>query len=445
MPSRIRSWLTNSACKAITGYTLSDFANRFARAGDQNEGASEDGVYTDKPYMQSVWVHAAINLIARSVALVPMVLKQEGSDDIVTNHPALQLANRPNRDQHFPEFVTELLTRLLLNGHTFVERREMEGTRPKAVHVVGIDKVYPDTRINSVGDEYAFRWMRSANGEPLIAGDEIHEWKLFNPYSDLYGLAPISPAALALYCDVATGVYNKAFFKNGARADVVFSTDDQRFTQEQADAARDRWNSRHRGAARGKQTTFMGNGLKPHVVGYTFSDMEFPELKRMSKGEILAIFGVPDTLLGAQAASAGVQIGGTGRRTDAEHFYINTVMPWGRYFCWFWDEVVTSTYGPGLYSEFDWRQVPTLQDRRLDLAKEARNWTKCGATFNDVNEKFGLGFKAQPTGDDWWVPSNMLPARLLMGGPLAADPGRAQTDSADAKDAKKALHLLEVA
>lgn len=436
-----RNWLARTI--AGKSMTVNEFAERFARAADETDG-DESGVSVSRPFEQSVWVYSAINLIARSLARVPFVITDKQTKEMVKSGPVVDLYNRPNPKTCAFDFVVSTIVRLLTDGHTFWERRGLEGNRPKEIWVQPLAKLRPDIRRDCYGDDFAFRWIRNATGEPLLPYDEIYEWKLDNPYDDVYGLAPLSPAALSIYCDVATGVYNKKFFKNGARPGLVFSTDDPRFDAKAADDAYHRWNSRHRGAANAHKAAFMGHKLTPHEIGYTLADMQFDELKRMSKSEILAIFGVPDTMMGTQPKSAGVEIGGSGRKPDEENFYLNTVMCWGEQFAWMFDHVVAAPFGE-YESFFDFRQVPILQDRMLERAKEGREYIKAGATFNDVVKVFGLDLAPQPTGDEWWVPSNMLPARLLMNGPIAADPGESQKDPADKKDAKKAFRMVEAA
>jgi HK97 family phage portal protein len=437
----LRSLFSRFAGKSTPStYTLDEYAARFARAEDVTDDPGDNEINVRQPYIQSVWVRACVDLIANSVARVPFVLRRLSDREIVTDTPLNRLMERPNPEQNGVQFVAATIGNLLLDGHVFLEPRDIADLRPGRLHVHPLRKFAPDVRQNEFGDDFAFRWIRVATQEPLIPGDEIFEWKLLNPYDDVYGCSPLAAAMLAIYCDIGTGVYNKYFFKNGAKPGLVFSTDDERFTAKQADEALSRWNAKHQGATRGHKVAFMGNGLKPHVVGYTYADMEMPALKQMSKSEILAIYHVPETLLGAQPKATGVQIGGD-RKPDEENFMLNVVQPWAAQFCWWFDHVVTSRFGP-YYTEFDFRQVAVLQDRLLERAKEGREWCKMGATFNDVNQLFDLGFKPQPTGDDWWVPSNMLPARLLMDGPIAAEPPEKIQDSEDAKDRKKAIRVV---
>ena len=442
MAGTMRTWI--SRILAATKSSSMTYDQWFARAKDALESDPDSGVDTSQPFAQSVWVHSAINLISRTAASVPFVIRDEHEKD-VTSGPLFDLINRPNsRQNDIVDFIIQTINSVLLGGHTFIHRADMEGLRPRQIFVRPIDKMQPDIVIDRWGDNSAPRWRIAATQEPLITDDEVFEWKLNNPYDDVYGLAPLSPARLALYCDVATGTYNKMFFENGARPGVVFSSDHPNFTQEQADLAKAMWDSKFRGAKRGHQTAFVGNGLKPHQIGYTYSDMEFPALKQMSKGEILAIYGVPNSMLGEAPKAAGVEIGGGKGKPEEENFILNVVMFWANQFCRFFDRAVCRAFGE-YHSVLDFRQMPILQDRLLTRAKEGREWIKAGGTYNDVVNKFGIGLEQYPWGNDTWVPSNMLPARLLMNGPLAAHPGEAQRDSADAKDAAKALHLVEAA
>jgi len=265
-------WFRRFANKSMT------YAQWFAQARDvSDDGSNDSGVDTSRPFAQSVWVHAAVNLVARTLANVPFVVEDEHERPIKPRKSGNDLAGlleRPNRrQQDLQQFVIASMTRLLLDGHLCWQRAKMQGNRPREVVIHGIDKLYPEIGRDEYGNDYAVRWCLHNTGEPLIPDDELFEWKLFNPYNDVYGLAPLSPGALALYCDVATGYYNKVFFDNGARPGITFTSDHPQFDQAAADAALAMWNSKYKGARRGHQAAFLGHGLKPTVIGYTYSDM----------------------------------------------------------------------------------------------------------------------------------------------------------------------------
>jgi len=77
----LRSLFSRFAGKSVTSttYTLDEYAARFARAEDVADDAGADEINTRKPYIQSVWVRACVDLIAHSGAGVPVVLRRIGT------------------------------------------------------------------------------------------------------------------------------------------------------------------------------------------------------------------------------------------------------------------------------------------------------------------------------------------------------------------------------
>jgi HK97 family phage portal protein len=422
-------------------YTLQQFADRFAKG--LYWGANVDtGVDTSQPYSQSVWVYAAVSLIASGISRMPLIVSDPDGRHPVTSGPLYDLLQQPNPKQVLSDFVEETFITTLLDGHVFWEIEGLTASGLDAVRVQNLRRLYAEIRVNERGEDFAPLWRRRMTNEPLFPGVNLFERKLHNPYNDVYGLSPIAAAQLAIYGDVAAGVYNERFFKNGGLPSIMFSTDDPGFTQEHAKEAQARYEAERNGPGGWHRPLFAGNNLKPYRTGLSHNDIEYGQLKQLSKSEILAIYHVPETLLGATKPAAGVTIGGGERAHDQEAFMLNTVMPWGDWFAaWFTRQIVRPFY-PQKVAWFDYKQVPILQDRHLDRAKEGREWIKAGATFNEVNRIFDLGFESHPWGDDYWIPANMVPARLAMNGPVVA-----QQPPAPPKDEDKnaSLRLCDAA
>jgi len=122
----VRDWVTRLAAKSAR-VTLSNFAQHFMRASDEDGNSSENGVDTSRPFAQSTWVHAAVNLIAWHVAQIPFELKTPDGT-VVTSGPLYDLVQQPNRRQNWDQFVGESFINLLLDGHMFWERRGWTAT-----------------------------------------------------------------------------------------------------------------------------------------------------------------------------------------------------------------------------------------------------------------------------------------------------------------------------
>jgi phage portal protein BeeE len=203
-------------------YTLQQFADRFAKG--LYWGANVDtGVDTSQPYSQSVWVYAAVSLIASGISRMPLIVSDPDGRHPVTSGPLYDLLQQPNPKQVLSDFVEETFITTLLDGHVFWEIEGLTASGLDAVRVQNLRRLYAEIRVNERGEDFAPLWRRRMTNEPLFPGVNLFERKLHNPYNDVYGLSPIAAAQLAIYGDVAAGVYNERFFKNGGLPSIMFS------------------------------------------------------------------------------------------------------------------------------------------------------------------------------------------------------------------------------
>lgn len=420
---KIKEWMTSiirrpAGAVARKAYSLAELAERFASARDETD--IDEDVDTSQPFAQCVWVYAAISLIARSISRIPFLIRDgKPTGDIVESGRLHDIAEKPNRWHNGRQFIEYVMVLILLDGHMFWETINPTVHNFEELMAWPYNAFRPDVFQDEFGEDYAAIWRRRNTNEPLLPNMEIFGWKLPNPYSRIYGLSPLAAGNLSVYGNVAAGQFNKSFFVNGGYPGMVFSTDAEGFDQTAADEAARIWTEKHGGALRSHKPAFLGHGLKPQLVGFAPKDMDYGTLKQLSKSEILAIYNIPESLLGAMKPQAGVTIGGAERRPDEENFYLNTVIPWAEQFAGIFNDIVSKRFSLTQKGYFNYKTVPILQDRDLDRAKEGREWIQAGATLNEINRKFELGFTDHEWGDEYWVPSNMVPARLNMDGPVS--------------------------
>lgn len=82
-----------------------------------------------------------------------------------------------------------------------------------------------------------------------------------SPASLVYGASPIEAMAHAFDIDLAVRVYQRNFFRNSARPEVVLSTE-QRLTEDEARRVLTRWRQKHQGLAHVFEPTVLDGGLK---------------------------------------------------------------------------------------------------------------------------------------------------------------------------------------
>ncbi len=245
------------------------------------------------------WVFAAVNAIAQRVAGLPLKLySQEGAGPEVASHPALDLLARPNPLMTRRQLRFTLVTHLELTGMAFLLMVDNALGRPAELwpllpsDLIEI-AIGPDTRQPITGFVFS-----GPKGERLTYGSgEVIYLRHPSPASLVYGASPIEAAAHAFDIDLAVRIYQRNFFRNAARPEVVLQTD-QRLTEEEARRLLTRWNQKHQGLAHVFEPTLLDAGLKVQPLSYSAKDFEFMALAGWTQDNILAAYGVPAGKLG---------------------------------------------------------------------------------------------------------------------------------------------------
>ncbi|MBU1154654.1 MAG: phage portal protein, partial [Proteobacteria bacterium] len=201
-----------------------------------------------------------------------------------------------------------------------------------------------------------------------------------SPSSLVYGASPIEAMAHAFDIDLAVRIYQRNFFRNSARPEVVLSTD-QRLTEDEARRVLTRWRQKHQGLAHVFEPTVLDGGLKATPLAYSAKDFEFTQLAGWTQDNILAAYGVPAGKLGLvkdvnRANAQGIEV----------TFNAECVRPRLD----LWEDVMNAfllpRYGQGLSLKFD-NPVPS---DRAQSHKEAMEQLDRGAlTINELRASQG--------------------------------------------------------
>ncbi|MFZ5584530.1 MAG: phage portal protein [Thermodesulfobacteriota bacterium] len=247
------------------------------------------------------WVFAAVNLIAHRVAGMPLRLYARGpagAGPEIDRHPLLDLLARPNPLMTGRQFRFTLVTHLELTGMAFALMADNALGRPAELwplspaDLIEI-KAGPDTREPIAG----FVFRDGQGGSVTYAPRELLYFRHPSPWSLTYGASPLEAMAHAFDIDLAVRVYQRNFFRNAARPEVVLMTD-QRLTEDEARRLLTRWNQKHQGLAHVFEPTLLDAGLKAQPLAYSAKDFEFAALAGWTQDNILAAYGVPAGKLG---------------------------------------------------------------------------------------------------------------------------------------------------
>ncbi len=247
------------------------------------------------------WVFAAVNAIARRVAGVPLRLfraEGAGPGPELTRHPALDLLARPNPILTGRSLRFVLALHLELTGMAFVLVADNALGRPAELWPLSPADLIeisagPDTARPITG----FVFSDGSGRRQTYAPDEIIYLRHPSPTSLIYGASPIEANAHAFDIDLAVRVYQRNFFRNSARPELVLSTD-QRLTETEARRILTRWNQKHQGLSHVFEPTVLDGGLKAQPLSFSAKDFEFMALAGWTQDNILAAYGVPAGKLG---------------------------------------------------------------------------------------------------------------------------------------------------
>lgn len=228
----------------------------------------------------------------------------------VTRHLALDIWNKPNPFMTRQEFVEAFEQHLELVGESeWLVSRDPRASFPLELWPVRPDRMAPVPHPT----EYLSGWIyQSPDGERVpLRLDEVIQLRMPNPLDPYRGMGPVQTLLADLDATRYSAEWNRAFFLNSAEPggiiEVPEALDDREFNQ-----LRDRWNEQHRGVANAHRVAILEHGTWKDRK-FTQRDMQFAELRGVSREIIREAFGVHKHMLGgsddvnranAEAASA---------------------------------------------------------------------------------------------------------------------------------------------
>jgi HK97 family phage portal protein len=190
--------------------------------------------FAKQGYQACVDVFACIDLIAKAISGIPLVLyskpksKNEKRKEI-ESHPLLDLLRRPNEQQGGSALLDAAIRYYLIAGNSYLETVTVDGL-PRELH-----SLRPDRMTVLVGDLKhriaGYRYKTGSDKQDFINQEVLH-LKAFHPTDDFYGLSPIEIAANQIDTSNAGVKLNAKLLQNDLRPSGLF-TFEREMTPEQ--------------------------------------------------------------------------------------------------------------------------------------------------------------------------------------------------------------------
>ena len=363
-------------------------------------------------YLKNAIVYRCVNEISRGASAVPFVIK--AGDQIIEEHPLIDLLNRPNPLQSYSEFFNSLFGYVLLSGNAYILKVGAETGTPQELHQLRPDRIVIKGSGNQIPDRYQYVLNGKVHQQYEVDQEngfsDLKHIKLWNPLDDYYGLSPMSAAAVEVDQFNMASKHNVNLLNNGARPSgaIVFKPQDDagfavNLTESQRQQLLTDLNNRFSGTANAGRPLLLEGDFDWREMGLSPKDMDFLNLKHMSATDIAMCFGVPSQLVGVPDAQTYANV------AEARlALYEETIIPHLRKLSSDLNEWLLPMFDERLRLEFDIDAIPALSERRRKIYENVTSAVREGImTRNEAREIIGL----QPVdgADDLYISATLFP------------------------------------
>lgn len=263
----------------------------------------------------AVW--ACINLLARTVALLPIdvfKLDSDGLKKVDTESNLYSILSRtPNANMTPYEFISTMVLYWCLRGNAFalIKRKVKNGD------VIALTPLNPD-QMNVYQDEdgrIVYRYYTKDNQFEDYSSDDILHWKAMG--NGIMGLSPLSFMLASLNEAIEAQDVALDIFKNKGKVNGILSTPARLSDQQKKEIAEQFHKMRTDRSVPVLQAEF-----KFQSMVLSPAETQLLETRRFSVEEICRIYGVPSALVNSDGGASGSNL-----EQVTANFYRSTILP----------------------------------------------------------------------------------------------------------------------
>jgi len=323
-------------------------------------------------YGKSAWAFACMRI--RSTALAELPWRITRNDEVVENHPLLELL----KGMDFG--VTEI--DLLLKGAAFwlYDIDRLARLNPNTVEV----------KRSSKGIE---KFVQTLDNRPRdFARDEVIYLREFHPTDDLGpGVPAVEVAKLAIAAEYESQRYIKSFFENDAVPGLLLHTAAEMMPDD-INKLEAWWDRKFKGAKKHHKPAFMGQDFKADILTTDLRSMALEEVRDEARRDICTAFQVPMLLVGLMDES------NYANAKEARLYLTESVIiPRSKYFATVINADLVQMIDADVVFEFATDELPILQEDKDAKALRLTNLKDKGiVSAQYVRQELGIPETAAP-------------------------------------------------
>lgn len=362
--------------------------------------------------------------IASAVPLQAYLKNPNDATDITVlgpNHPLQRLMDAPSAFLSAQRYRAITIGHYLVYGNTmtFLERKPVmtPGGDPglplslRIIHPEDLSSVY----VNVKGYPLWYLWRDNLGYTHTSPVTDILHARDYNMHGLVFGYPRAAAAINDIVGDTEASEYVRQIVTNDGWTSLVFVANEE-MTQDEAIIAEARWKEKMverggRGSAR-----FVGGVKEVKELGFSLRDLEFPDLRRVSREDICASFGVDARMVGVTSAIRDAGLSGTQYVEARRRLVAQTVEPLMRAFESELNQWLAPEFGADVYLRFDPLSLQALTESEEETS--IRVVREVAAGLRSVEEgRAALNLPEEFEEDDLLAMSstvNMIPAALAV-------------------------------
>lgn len=280
-------------------------------------------------------VHACIRAVVDIVKAVPLeVYTGQGDDEeVIDNHPLTELLRNPMPNApNMPgsRFIGLTAQHYMLYGNALWDiKRSGRSNRGPAG---GLKLIHPEHLQSAEYSEdedriiwYDWSVQETGSLKRSKAEDVVHFADLSGE-SWLFGYPRIAAALQDIIADKEASRYVRQIVTNDGGSMLAFMMGDGT-TREQAETAEAYWHEKRIKRGERGRTAFVPGTAKVENIGFNLQQLEFPDLRRVTREDICAACGVDPRMIGVASAGSDGGLSGVQYREARVRLIQHTVAP----------------------------------------------------------------------------------------------------------------------
>jgi len=243
---------------------------------------------TDYLRLYTSWQYVAVSTIANTIGGLDKMLKRSVNNDAEILHKHMDLLTY--------DLIVTIISSLQLTWTCYLYKN-MVGTKIDSLDFLRTDLVHIEENTDWSVKNYRYT---AKNNNIVFQKDEIMDISLFSPLQTFpfkaKWVSPMQAVAIQAEMDATANRWNWNFFKNGASAWDILSTQNP-ISAENKNRLVSKWKSEFQWVNNSHKVAILDNWLEYQKMALSQKELDFVETRRFTRDEVFAIFKIPKSIV----------------------------------------------------------------------------------------------------------------------------------------------------